>query len=190
MSGQTLDPRSRKTRDAILQTFKNMLTEMDLSQITIKKLTERVGINRKTFYHHYNHIEDLILDMQNQLISASLDYFRPSIENKDFHTFFKNNFLFWAKEIDFIYTFFSRKDLETIYGEFTRKEIMSTNFKEIWPELKHPEIVQAYTFGATNYLFSYWYTNGKPLPIEEFAELGANLIINGLSSALDFDSES
>lgn len=185
MSDQTLDPRTLKTKEAILRTFKEMLMEMELSQITIKKLTDRVGINRKTFYHHYDHIEALIQDMQDQLVATSIEFFKSSFESKDFHTFLKNNFIFWTKEIDFIHTFFSRSDLKDIYNDFTQKEILFTDFKANWPELKHPELAQTFSFGATNYLLDYWYDNGKPMPIEEFAEVAADLIINGLNGALN-----
>lgn len=184
MSEQYSDPRSIRTKKAILQTFKEMLTEMELPQITIKKLTERVGINRKTFYHHYNHIEDLILDMQDQLILTSIEYFKSTMENKDFRTHIRDNFLFWTKEIDFIHTFYSRKDLVDIYNDFSAKESMMIDFKKIWPELKHPELVQAYSFGATNYLLSYWYTHDKPISVEEFAEIAADLITNGFQGMI------
>lgn len=184
MSDQTLDPRTQKTKESILRTFKEMLLEMELSQITVKELTRRVGINRKTFYHHYDHIEALIQEMQDQLVKTSIEYFRPSIERKDYYTFFRDNFLFWAKQIDFIHTFFSRSDLREIYDEFAKKEIVFTNFKENWPELEHPELVQSYAFGATNYLIDYWYDHDQPLPIEEFAEFAAKLLVSGLSGAL------
>ena len=55
----TVDLRTIKTKKLILDTFQQMLTEMDLDVITIKALAERAGINRKTFYSHYSSIDEL-----------------------------------------------------------------------------------------------------------------------------------
>ena len=43
------DLRVEKTQHAIKETFKQMVLEMDASEITIKELTERAMIHRKTF---------------------------------------------------------------------------------------------------------------------------------------------
>ena len=57
------DLRVRKTREAIHSAFKAMICEMDFEQITIKELTQRAQINRKTFYLHYNGLEDLLAEL-------------------------------------------------------------------------------------------------------------------------------
>ena len=44
------DLRVLKTRNAIKNTFKEMVMEKDASDIQIKELAERVLIHRKTFY--------------------------------------------------------------------------------------------------------------------------------------------
>ena len=54
-----VDLRVLKTEEAIKRTFKEMLLEMPYEKITIKELCERAIINRKTFYLHYNSIEDV-----------------------------------------------------------------------------------------------------------------------------------
>ena len=54
------DLRIRKTREAIHRTFKEMICEMDYDQITIKELTQRAQINRKTFYLHYTGLDALL----------------------------------------------------------------------------------------------------------------------------------
>ena len=48
------DLRVRKTKEAIRTAFQGMICEMDYDQITVKELTARAQINRKTFYLHYN----------------------------------------------------------------------------------------------------------------------------------------
>ena len=61
------DHRIQKTKNAIKETFKQMVCEMDASEITIKELSERAMIHRKTFYLHYTCIEALYEDMLSEL---------------------------------------------------------------------------------------------------------------------------
>lgn len=46
------DLRVSKTKQSLRGTFREMICEMDLGEITIKELTARSQINRKPFYLH------------------------------------------------------------------------------------------------------------------------------------------
>ena len=48
------------TKKEIKNTFMQMLEEFPLSQITVKSLVDRCGINRNSFYYHYQDIPALI----------------------------------------------------------------------------------------------------------------------------------
>jgi AcrR family transcriptional regulator len=61
------DLRILKTREVIHKTFGDMLCEMDYEKITVKELTERARINRKTFYLHYPTLDDLLAELQDEL---------------------------------------------------------------------------------------------------------------------------
>lgn len=45
-----------------MDTFKEMIISTPINKITITALTNKANINRKTFYLHYETIEDLISD--------------------------------------------------------------------------------------------------------------------------------
>lgn len=62
-----VDLRIQRTKDSIRKTFEEMICEMDYEQISVKELTQRAKINRKTFYLHYNTLDDLLLEIQNEL---------------------------------------------------------------------------------------------------------------------------
>jgi len=48
------------TKKAIKEAFIELLTERPISQITVKDIVERCGINRNSFYYHYQDIPTLI----------------------------------------------------------------------------------------------------------------------------------
>ena len=48
------------TRKAIKETFLALLEERPLNDITIKDIVEKCGINRNSFYYHYQDLPALI----------------------------------------------------------------------------------------------------------------------------------
>lgn len=60
------------TKQAIKQTFLELLREKSLSEITVREVTETCGINRNTFYYHFRDIpavvEEIMTEQTNELI--------------------------------------------------------------------------------------------------------------------------
>ena len=48
------------TRKAIMASFVKLLEERPLSKVTVKDIVEDCGINRNTFYYHFEDIPSLI----------------------------------------------------------------------------------------------------------------------------------
>lgn len=57
-----------------------MLREMDYSQITIKELTHRAMINRKTFYLHYHSLDELLGKLQTDIYAQVLELPPPGCQ--------------------------------------------------------------------------------------------------------------
>ena len=62
------DLRVIKTKENIKNTFNKMIIDMDYKNITVKELTDRAKISRKTFYLHYETIDDLLKELQEEII--------------------------------------------------------------------------------------------------------------------------
>ena len=71
------DLRIRRTREAIRQTFRKMLQEMDYEKISIKELTQRANINRRTFYLHYSALDELLDELMDEIAD---DYIKTTKE--------------------------------------------------------------------------------------------------------------
>lgn len=56
----TTDKRALRTQKAIKEAFEALVVERPLAEITVKLLAETADINRKTFYLHYDSINDLL----------------------------------------------------------------------------------------------------------------------------------
>ena len=64
MSGEKKDLRYSRTDRLLQEAFLELLKVKSVDRITIRDLTERAGINRCTFYHHYQDIYDLLEQMK------------------------------------------------------------------------------------------------------------------------------
>ena len=50
----------QSTKERLFQSFKSLVEEKPLGKITISDITERVGVNRHTFYYHFKDERDLM----------------------------------------------------------------------------------------------------------------------------------
>ncbi len=79
-NGIKRDKRLIRTKKAIIAALIDLLTVKDLSEITVTELTERADINRKTFYLHYNRIEDIIADFGEDVLNYTDKLLRDHVE--------------------------------------------------------------------------------------------------------------
>ena len=97
--------RYKSNSKKIEETFLALMYNHTYEEITISKLCEKAGINRSTFYAHYDDINDLIIKIesrfansmtmifdygQKQTHEAFVDMFRFVKENKVFYKAFLN----------------------------------------------------------------------------------------------------
>ena len=59
MTEKKTDRRTLKTRKAIRDAFAELLTEKELSKVTVQEIADKADINRATFYKHYLDVYDL-----------------------------------------------------------------------------------------------------------------------------------
>ena len=59
-----------------------LLEKKDIEYITIKEICDKAGVNRSTFYLHYESINDLVNETMNYINRKFIDYFNEN--SKDF----------------------------------------------------------------------------------------------------------
>jgi AcrR family transcriptional regulator len=73
VTDKELDPRVRRTQSFILDAFRALLGEKSFKSITVKEITSRAGINRATFYAHYQDKFDLLNAALQVIFEAELE---------------------------------------------------------------------------------------------------------------------
>ena len=68
-SEATVDRRVRKTKILLLDGLTQLMQTKDVSEISVKELSDLVDINRGTFYLHYRDIFDMLNKTEDELFS-------------------------------------------------------------------------------------------------------------------------
>ena len=184
MSDIYIDPRTLKTKALIMKTFSEMIYEMDLSKITVKKITDRVGINRKTFYHHFEDINDLIRDFQKSNSDNVAIFLQSYIDNFDLYNWIKHSYYYSAENILLISRLSFNNDMNSISNNIWNEYVNRDEFMNVWKKFKNPELVKSYLLGSYKAIFNYWYTNQSSMTLEELSTYAADLIMHGLESQI------
>ena len=74
MKHQKLDRRVRKTKNAITGALLRLMEEKPVSSITVSELTEAADINRKTFYNHYDNVDSVLGELENNCSNWVLSF--------------------------------------------------------------------------------------------------------------------
>ncbi len=70
---EKLDPRVKRTRNLILQSFENLLAEKNFESISVQDVTDKAEINRATFYAHFQDKYTLLDYSINQMFMQEID---------------------------------------------------------------------------------------------------------------------
>lgn len=78
MDANVTDLRIVKTRTNIKNSLIDLLAEKNVSKITVTELAEKAMINRKTFYRHYNTVQDVVDDINYDIINDVISHAKKS----------------------------------------------------------------------------------------------------------------
>lgn len=66
-----------KTAAKMDEALLELLEKKELAYITVKEICERAGVNRSTFYLHYENMSDLLTESLKYINNQLLDYYKP-----------------------------------------------------------------------------------------------------------------
>ena len=181
------DLRVLKTRNAIKSVFKKMILEREAADISIKELTERAMIHRKTFYLHYTCSGALYEDLLSELAE---DYFAAIDQVPADAPFTEVNrafFEFMAAQEPYM----EKLVCDPSYREFADKFFMvmlqhNRGKHNPYAAFSPAEQNIIYTFLGTSSVNIYrrWVQDKKSLPLSDLIDLTGKLFYGGISSVL------
>lgn len=174
-----------KTKQAFIDAFCILHSQMPLNKISVQDITRKAGYNRSTFYQYFFDINDLLLNIEIELMDYIAE--KRSKAGTGGHSFIKD--LVDLYEEKALY-------MSALLGDFGSNRFLE-QLKAI-PEIEiqgldlpdghrlKPYLSEYRLSGALS-LFRLWLRRGHDLPTEEFISLVADLYQNGIAS---FDAAS
>ena len=181
------DLRIVKTKKAIRTAFTEMICELEYNELNVKELCARAMINRKTFYLHYESLDALFAELENEIVEGytkqAISYKSMSDIKKIIRYYFEsmahqpalNERMMCAP----CYRHISDR-INARIMEHRRRENEGVFDKD---ELKE-NLVFAYFGQCSAVLYRQWVLDGKTLPLEELIATATRLICGGMSGVV------
>ena len=176
----TTDLRTIRTKNAIHNAFQEMAANTDIEHITVKELAELAGINRKTFYSHYDSIEALEQELLRDLIQ---EIYRI-IQNEQPHEFrdtLANIYRYLCRLPVWYRNLICIKD--SPLGQQVFMELMDGYLSQYQNNIDSARMKEymklRYIAAASIELFRTWHESCNTMPVEEFVTTATGLICYG-----------
>ncbi len=196
-SDKSTDKRVVRTKQAIRKAFNELVSEKEMSEISVSELTERAGITRSTFYMYYDSVEAVRDQIENEIFA----YIDQVMSEQD-----------WVQCMVNPYPLLSTIGREiTKYDEYNRYILCSHNsgslldkvngrvvvaFIEYTKRLNlnidaaRAKYVAAFIAAGIAECFRIWYNHKSTLTLEELCRRISEIVTKGLNIIKDikFDS--
>ena len=181
------DLRVKKTITNIHQAFIDLILKMDYSKITVKSVCEKAMLNKKTFYNYYETLDDLLLEMQeimlSEFIERTKDYKVPEDLYKINEEFFKYSIskgeayekIMCSESYAFIGKNLTRNFVKFVWGEFSNNNLKN--------RLK-TNLLYCFLHNTGLELYKQWVFDNKKIPFDEVIKLSGELLTNGVNGFL------
>lgn len=188
MISNPTDRRVQRTQKNIRNALISLLSEKELSQITVKELSDKADINRKTFYSYYSGIDDILDKIEDEIVEKLLaiirDYdFRSSdfdayalfcslnqIINDDFELY---QSLIFSNNYDFLLIKVKNTIKKTLLERYAPKINAQNNLLGLYAEYVASGIVSMYIE---------WFHSDNNVSLEELAKAASDITLFGFSS--------
>ncbi len=186
---QDYDKRQIKTKKAIIGAFITLLQKKNISKITITELSQTAGIDRKTFYLHYNSIEGLYNDLGSMLVSlikdVIIDY--STAEKSPYFLFAGVNDII-SEKIDLFKDIAKNNDFSDFMLNI--KDILSNELINLYGRSNTPaserfKLTAEFIASGTVAMYLRWLKGEADISMDELALLAAEMITNGASGLVD-----
>lgn len=175
----TVDRRIGKTKKAIKSALLSLMENKEASAISITELSELANINRKTFYLHYQSIEDVFAEIEDELISSLKaiieDYHFESDQSKIFALFLRMNRLI-NEDYEF-YNHLVRLDasgsLIIKIKDILKTSVLPLIFASIEIDRRLLQFLVEFIAAGIISMYVEWFYTDKRITLEKLAEIAS-----------------
>jgi AcrR family transcriptional regulator len=157
-------------------------------KITVQELSKKAGYNRCTFYHYFNDVDDLLMYLEDTVISYISKHIAAYIKHGDFGDMFIESFAAIQNEVE-IATYAKALLGNSNSAKFALrlKAAMLPVFMERFhiqkSDIKSVYVLEFYLAGIIS-IGNRWLQNGREIKTEELGALIRGLLTEGVLNTL------
>lgn len=186
------DRRQRRSKIAIRQAFLQLLSEKDLSEITVKEIADRADRDRKTFYLHYGCIDDLIDEILQEEAEEEVAIIRQFSLGSDglvdvhkLYTVLGDQIVRRLNERSAPLKHVKTSDLIMRLKPLLTKVLAEDDSLGLGKSLgPHLDLFVAYFCAALLQLYTQWLEGDSELPAEQLSELAVATTFGGINALI------
>ncbi len=180
------DYRVRVTKMLIRKEFTELLKNKPIQSITVRELCERTGINRSTFYNHYQDVYDLLEKIEEEMLAELAEQLKKIAGENGLMSvsFFEGIFRFLGQNMDICVVVLGdngdKRFLQRML-ELGRKSCVQ-NYSLAFPKASEDEIEDFYAFVSNGCigLMTRWIRQGMKKSPEELARIAKGIMTEAL----------
>lgn len=191
MKENHVDLRVTKTRKAIRDALESMICEMDYKDINVKELCARAMINRKTFYLHYQSLDELFQELQDEIadtfISKPISYKSLADIKSIIRVYFEETAKMPKMHERILCSGSYQHICERITSTVMAHRYQVNKGAFGLDEARESLVFSYFTINSGN-LYRQWVADGKKLPLEDLIEIATKLICHGMASVVESEA--
>lgn len=178
------DLRTLRTKNALKSVLKELLLSKDFENISVKEVCEKAEINRRTFYLHYDTIDDLLMEILDDISAEFNEYSKgydhlKNIERivSDYFHFTSTNPLYEKLNLNLNLTYL-RDQVSTKFVPKAHDSLKSLDDYDEFTSFAFATFLNSNTVN----MYRHWYRNKNKISMQEAIDLTIDLIENGFTN--------
>ncbi len=183
------DLRIIKTRRTIRNALVDLMSEKELSAITISELSARAEINRKTFYRHYRTISDVVAELENEILSEFSEILKSGNDSllnigavfRDISALVERRRDFFVRLMTYNHDLFNNGKIKAML-----RKTLSVSLQKAGAAIGEQSIkaVSEFLISGVLALYADWFDNSCEGSLDFITEISVNMATGGLGSFL------
>ncbi len=183
------DLRIIKTRRTIRNALVDLMSEKELSAITISELSARAEINRKTFYRHYRTISDVVAELENEILSEFSEILKSGNDSllnigavfRDISALVERRRDFFVRLMTYNHDLFNNGKIKAML-----RKTLSVSLRKAGAAIGEQSIkaVSEFLISGVLALYADWFDNSCEGSLDFITEISVNMATGGLGSFL------
>ncbi len=175
MTHDTKSNRKNESKEWISNALLDLMTVQTYQEITVTELSKRADLSRRTFYRHFDTVDDVLSYIIEQVAAEYLEMRNDVTKHaRDFCLITVAHFSFWEERKDFL-LLLHKNDMY----HFLMDELYKCVYSRLEANTQNSDLeryVYSFSTGGISYMLEKWLLDGATKTPEEMGEVAKEIL--------------